>query len=78
MKLTPAQLTARAALVKDFRNAITAAMWEVIEAADPELLAADDGTPYSSCVTESLRTSSLDQMVSRATNAACKALEGWL
>lgn len=36
----------RAALVDDFAKRIRAAVWEGIEAADPELLAADDGIPY--------------------------------
>lgn len=78
MKLTPQQIKDRAALIEVFRKAITAAIWEEIEVLDQSLLCDDCGTPYGSIYTETMRVSSLEQMVEDATRAACKTLENWL
>lgn len=77
-KLTPDQIKARAALIPQFRERLIAALWEAVEECPPELLASDDGTPYAAMIAESLRQSSLDQMVKAAASAACQRLERWL
>lgn len=76
--LTPQQIKARAALIDHFRIRIVAAIWEGIEYAPPELLAADDGTRYGEMVQSSLGVSALDQMVNEVARAACKRMSDWL
>lgn len=76
MRLTTEQMKQRSGLKEDFRKAIAAAMWQVIESAPPELLCSDDGTPYGE--TFQCGVSSLEQMVNEAARDACKHMENWL
>lgn len=76
--LTPQQIKARAALIDHFRIRIVAAIWEGIEYAPPELLAADDGTRYGELVQSSLGVSALDQMANECAKAACDRMKDWL